>query len=219
MRRRPECVEARCLIAAWRQDRNDERKVAMATMCFAMWLQTTDLASTNRLIMIFIGLVAVAMVVMAIAMIVIAAVASKAVKGMNATVDELKEKVLPLIDTATDISKTSQAMMQDAAPKVKHITDNLMNASDTLAETSKAARAAVAEFGTTIADVNMRTQRQVARVDNMVTATLETTAEVAEAISNGLRGPAQKIGAFASQAKEFAEGLLAKIRSMASGSR
>jgi hypothetical protein len=35
---------------------------------------------------------------------------------------------------------------------------------------------------------------------------------VAEAIGNGIRGPAQKIGQMASQARQFAEGLLARIR-------
>jgi uncharacterized protein YoxC len=187
----------------------------MATMYFAMWLQEPDLASTNHLIMIFIGLVAVAMAVMAIAMIVVAVVAAKAIKGMNATVDQLKGKVLPLIDVATYISKTSQAMLQDAAPKVKHITDSLVSASDTLAETSKAARSAVAQFGDTISDVNTRTQRQVARVDGMVTAALTTTAEVAEAIGNGIRGPALKIASMVTQAKDMVEGLLAKVRAKA----
>jgi uncharacterized protein YoxC len=187
----------------------------MGTIGLAMWLQGADLASTNHLIMIFIGFVAVAMSVMAIAMIVVAVTAAKAVKGMNATVEELKGKVLPLIDVATDISKTSQALLHDSAPKVKHITDNLVSASDTLAETSKAARSAVAQFDSTIADVNMRTQRQVARVDGMVTAALTTTAEVAEAIGNGIRVPAQKIAVMVSQAKALVEGLLAKIKSKA----
>jgi uncharacterized protein YoxC len=182
-----------------------------------MWLQGADLASTNHLIMISIGLVAVAMSVMAIAMIVVAVTAAKAVKGMNATVEELKGKVLPLIDVATDISKTSQALLHDSAPKVKHITDNLVSASDTLAETSKAARSAVAQFDSTIADVNMRTQRQVARVDGMVTSTLTATIDAVETISRGLRIPTQKIAAAAGQAKLFAEGLFAKIRSAAGG--
>jgi len=190
----------------------------MATIGLAMWLQEADLASTNHLIMIFIGMVAVAMTVMAIALIVVAVTASKAVKGLNTTVEELKGKVLPLIDVATDISKTSQAMLNDSAPKVKHITDNLVDASDTLAETSKAARAAVQQFDSTLADVNMRTQRQVARVDGMVTAALTTTAEVAEAVSNGIRVPVQKIAVMVTQAKVVAEGLIAKFKSMA-GSR
>ncbi len=49
----------------------------------------------------------------------------------------------------------------------------------------------------------------------MVTAALTTTAEVAEAIGNGIRGPAQKIAAVMSQAKAVAEGLLSKIRNRA----
>jgi uncharacterized protein YoxC len=190
----------------------------MATLDFAMVLQAPDMNGTNHLIMIFIGMVAIAMVVMAVAMIVVALVAVKAAQGLTATVEEMKGKVLPLIDSATEISKTSQALLHDSAPKVKHITDNLVIASDTLAETSKSARAVVAQFDTTLTDVNLRTQRQVARVDGMVTAALTTTAEVAEAIGNGIRGPVQKIGAVLSQARYAAEGLLAKIKSMA-GSR
>ena len=185
----------------------------MATMSFAMWLQEPSLASTNHLIMVFIGLVAVAMCVMAVAMVVVAVTAAKAIKGMTATSEELMGKVLPLIDVATDISKTGQSMMQDAAPKVKHITDALVDASDTLAETSKAARSAVQQFDATITDLNQRTQRQVARVDGMVTSTLTATVEAVETISRGNKVPAQKIVAFAGQARLFAEGLLSRIRS------
>lgn len=184
----------------------------MATMCFAMWLQEPNLTGTNHLIMIFIGLVAIAMLVMAIAMIVIALTITKAVSGLNASAEELKVKVLPLIEVATDISKTSQTMLNDAAPKVKQITDSLVDASDTLKETSKAARSAVAQFDTTIADVNVRTQRQVARVDGMVTSALTATIEAVETIAGGVRVPAQKIAAMASQAKAFADGLLARMR-------
>jgi cytoskeletal protein RodZ len=177
----------------------------MATMGFAMWQQEPDLASTNHLIMIFIGLVAVAMVGMAIALIVVAVTASKAIKG----------KVLPLIEVATEMSKTGQALLQDTAPKVKRITDSLVDASDTLAETSKAARSAVQQFDTTIVDINVRTRQQVARVDGMVTSALTATVEAVETISRGLRVPTQKIVAAAGQAKLFAEGLFAKIRSVA----
>ena len=184
-------------------------------MSFAIWLQAPDLASTNRLIMIFIGLVALFMAAMAIALIAIAVVASKAVKGLNATVDELKGKVLPLIDVATDISKTSKSVLEDAAPKVKVITDNLVTASETLAETSKSAKAAVLQFDTTITDVNLRAQKQVARVDGMLTSALTATSELAEAIGNGIRVPAQKIAAMASQAKLMAEGIFARIRAAA----
>jgi len=182
-------------------------------MGIAMWLQEPDLAHTNFLIMIFIGLVAVAMTVMAIALIVVAVTTAKAIKGLTETADELKGKVLPLLDSATEITKTGQSLLQDTAPKVKHITDTLVDASDALAETSKAARSAVQQFDATIVDINQRTQRQVARVDGMVTTALTATIDAVETISKGLRVPAQKIVAAAGQAKLVAEGLFAKIRS------
>ena len=190
----------------------------MAMTFLAMWLEEPDLAHTNFLIMIFIGLVAVAMAVMAIALIVVAVTASKAMKGLTATVDELKEKVLPLVATVTEIGKTSQALLHDSAPKVKHITDNLKTASDMLVETSNAARSAVRQFDTTVTDANQRAQRQVARVDGMVTATLTAAVEVAETIAHGIQVPVQKIAVLATQAKLLGEGLLAKIKSMAARS-
>jgi uncharacterized protein YoxC len=189
------------------------------TMHLAMWLQNADVASTNHLIMIFIGLGAVAMVVMAIALIVVAVTAAKAIKSLQETTEEVKGKVLPLIDVATDIGKSSQALLNDVRPKVTLITDNLVKVSDTLAETSKSAQLAVQQIDTTIADANVRAQRQVARVDGMVTAALTTTAEIVDAIGNGIRVPAQKIAAMATQAKLIADGLLAKLRSMAAAAQ
>ena len=187
----------------------------MATMGFAMWLQEPSLASANHPDHAdFIGLVMVAMTIMANALIVVAVSAYKAMKGTDGNGGQAEEsKVLPLIDVATDISKTGQSMMKDAAPKVKQITDALVDASDTLAETSKAARSAVQQFDTTITDVNMRTQRQVARVDGMVTTALTATVDAVETIGRGIKVPTQKIVAFASQAKLFAEGFLARFRS------
>jgi len=180
----------------------------------AMWFQETDVVSTlnTKLLVIFLGVVALAMVALAIALIVLAAKSVKAIKGLVETVDELKVKALPLMDSATQISRMSESLLRENAPKVKAIADNLL-------ETSDLVRGSAEHFGRTLADVNMRTQRQVARVDGMVTATLITTVEIAETISNGIRVPAQKIAVLAGQAKLIAESLLARIKSFAAGSR
>ncbi len=190
----------------------------MATTYLALWLQELDLARTNHLIMIFMGVMALAMLVMAGALLIVTITAAKAIKDARATADEFKDKLLPLIDVATDISKSGQALLHDVGPKVKVITENVMQASETLAETSKAARATVQQIDATLADANQRAQKQVARVDGMVTAALTTAAEVAEAIGNGIRVPAQKIAAAATQARAVAEGLLARFRSMTGAS-
>jgi uncharacterized protein YoxC len=182
----------------------------MAPMCFALWLEEIDLAGTNRLIMIFIGVVAVALLIMAIALLVISVASAKAIKAARQSADEIKDKVLPLIEVATEIGKSGQALLHDVTPQVKLISENL-------AETSKIARSAVQQIETTVSDANLRTQRQVARVDGMVTAALTTTTEVVEAVATGLRVPAQKIAAMAGHAKLAFDGLLARFKARQRG--
>ena len=164
-----------------------------------MWLEEMDLAGTNHLIMVFIGLVALAMLMMAIALLVVTLAAAKAITGCAKSADELKEKVLPLIDVATEIGKSSQALLHDATPKVKLIVGEPGGDQQERAVSGAAVR-------NDVCDANLRTQRQVARVDGMVTAALTATIEVVETVANGLRVPAQKIAAMAGQAKLVADG-------------
>jgi methyl-accepting chemotaxis protein len=180
----------------------------------AMWFQDMDAALSaidTKLLIVFVGLVALAMLVQAIALIVLAAKSVKAIKGLAQSVDELKQKTLPLIESATEITRSAQSMVTENVPKMRAIADNLV-------ETSDLVRGTAQHFERTLADANLRTQRQVARVDEMVSATLTATVELVETIGNGIRGPAQKITSLIGQAKLFAEGLLEKIRSF-SGSR
>jgi methyl-accepting chemotaxis protein len=176
----------------------------------AMWLQGTDAVSdiNTDLLTVFVGLVALAMLVQAIALAVLAARSVKAIKGLTDTVDELKQKALPLIDSATQISRTAESLVTETAPKVRAMADNLLETSDLVRDTAQ-------HFEETLADANLRTQRQVARVDGMVSTALTATVEVAEAISNGIRGPVQKIAFIAGQARRFAEGLLSGFKSYA----
>src|ERR1039457_3301240 len=189
----------------------------MAMMCFAMWLQDGDPGGTRHLILLAIVVMALAIAGISIIMLVIGVKAMKTIKELGETATELKGKILPLLDEVMEISKTSRVLLQDAAPKVKAITENLVTASNSLAETSKEARAAMAQIDTTVTDANLRAQRQMARVDGMVTAALTTTAEVVEAIGNGIRVPAQKIAAGVTQAKNLIEGLIAKFKERTAG--
>ena len=158
--------------------------------------------------------IAIAIVGMAIVLMVISVKALKAVKDLSGTAEEFKIKLLPMLDEVTALSKSGRQMLEDSAPKVKIITENLVKASDTLVATSNIARTTLQHIDTTVSDANRRTQRQVARVDGMFTAALDTTAEVVETIAQGIRVPAQKVAVLATQAKCIAEGLIAKFKSM-----
>jgi methyl-accepting chemotaxis protein len=154
--------------------------------------------------MLFRGLVALAMVLQAIVMIGFAAKAGKALKEMMETVEDFKGQITPLIESATEISETTGQILRETAPKVKIIADNLM-------ETSDLVRGSAERFDTTIADVNIRAQQQVARLDTMVTAALATTVQIAETIQHGIEVPARKIAAVANQAKTLFDGIRARV--------
>jgi uncharacterized protein YoxC len=186
----------------------------MGTINFAMWLQDADPSGTRHLILIAIALMAVAIAGIAVMMLVIGVKAMKTIKELGETAQEVKIKVMPLLDEVMQISRTSRILLDDAAPKIKIISENLVKTSETLVETSRVARGAVERIDVTVTDANMRAQRQVARVDGMVSAALTTTAEVADTIANGIKGPAHKIAVMLTQAKCVAEGLLEKVKSM-----
>jgi hypothetical protein len=184
----------------------------MATL--AMWFQEWVSSGNGRLwIIFFIGLVAVSMAVLSIVVISVAIKVATAMKELGATAVEFKAKLLPLIDSAMEVSVASQALLRDAAPKVKKITANLEKASDMLAETSGVVRASAQQFDLTIADANVRAQRQVARIDDMVTVVMTTTQEIVEAVSHGIRMPVQTIAGIASQLRYGVEGILASVKS------
>ncbi len=157
-----------------------------------MWLQDAgSLSSGNsRLLMIFVGMVAVAMVVQAIAVIVLAIGAAKASKRALAMADELQTKLNPILDT-------THGVVRDVAPKVKIITENLV-------ETSHVVRSKAQEFDVTASDLNMRTRAQAARVDGMVTSVLNTAAEISETLQRAAKVPARE---FAGLVNGFKAGL------------
>ncbi|WP_263368276.1 hypothetical protein [Edaphobacter bradus] len=145
-----------------------------------MWLQDAGSISSgnSRLLMIFVGLVALAMLTQAIVLVVAAIGAARMGKRLLEVVEEARTKVLPMIDTAHHV-------VHDLHPKVRVITDNLV-------ETSHVVRAKAQEFDSTITDVNSKTRAQVARVDDMVTSVLDTTANVASAVQKGVQVPVRE---------------------------
>jgi hypothetical protein len=148
---------------------------AVRIVVSGMWLQEAgSLSSGNsRLLVWLVGLIALGMIVQAVAVIVIAAGAAKASKRALEIADDLRTKMMPILDT-------THSVLHDSAPKVKIITENLV-------ETSHVVRSKAAEFDATASDLNMKTRAQAARVDGMVTSVLNTTADTTADISDSLQ--------------------------------
>jgi hypothetical protein len=178
---------------------------AVRIVMSGMWLQDAgSLSSGNsRLLMIFVGMVAIAMVVQAIAVIVLAVGAAKASKKGLEIAEELRTKISPLIDT-------THGVIQDSAPKVKIITENLV-------ETSHLVRSKAQEFDVTASELNMRTRAQAARVDGMVTSVLNTTADISETLQRAVKVPVREIAGLVNGFKAGLDVLVGRAKEFGRG--
>jgi hypothetical protein len=165
-----------------------------------VWLQDAGFGSlgSSKWLMIFVGLVALAMLVQAVAVIVMAVGAAQTRKRVLEIVEEVRGKAMPLIETTQDL-------IHHSSPKVKVIVDNL-------AETSHVVRRKALDFDTTLTDANAKTRAQVARVDGMVTAVLSTTSEISETIQRGLKVPAREFAGMMNGLKAGLDVLMGRSR-------
>jgi methyl-accepting chemotaxis protein len=166
----------------------------------AMWLQEPgSLSSGNStLLMIFVGMVAIAMVTQAIVVIVAAVGAMKVRKRAMEIAEELRLKALPIID------KTS-IMAHELHPKITVITDNFVDASQVVREKA-------AEFDSTITDINKKARAQTARVDEMVSSVLDSTAHVAATAQKAVNIPVREFSGLMAGLKAAIDVLVGKGR-------
>ncbi len=153
-----------------------------------MWMQEPgSLSSGNSMLLtIFVALAALAMLVQAIALVVMAIGSAKALKRGIAIAEEVRGKALPIIESSQGWIRETQEMIRENAPKVKAITENLV-------ETTHMVKSKTRDFEATATDVNQKTRAQVARVDGMMSSVLNTSAEIADTIQRGIKIPVREV--------------------------
>jgi hypothetical protein len=178
---------------------------ALGIMMSGMWLQDPDSLSSgnSRLLMVFVGMVAIALLVQAGALIAMAIGAAKARKRGLEIAEEIRGKMSPILDS-------TQGLIQDMTPKIKVITENLV-------ETSHVVRSKAAEFDATASDLNMKTRAQAARVDGMVTSVLNTTADVSETLQRAVKVPVREIAGLVNGFKAGLEVLVGRAKEFGRG--
>jgi len=174
-------------------------------MMSGMWLQDPDSLSSgnSRLLMIFVAMVAIAMVAQAVALIIMAVGAAKARKRGIEIAEEIRAKMLPIMTGAHEL-------IRDNAPKVKIITENFVEASHVI-------RSKAQEFDVTASDLNAKTRAQAARVDGIVTSVLNTTAEVTETIQRGIKVPVREISGLVNGLKAGLDVLVGRAKGFGIG--
>jgi hypothetical protein len=178
----------------------------MAMMALWQGLETDSISAGNtRLLMIFVGIVALAMLSQAIIFAFMALGAKRTQARVLVIAEELRARAIPIIDTAEDLIK-------ETVPKMKTITENLL-------ETSHIVRAKAQEFDVTLTDANRRAKAQIVRVDGMVETALTATGALAEMIHQGVRKPVLEISGLVNGVKAGLNVLLNKSKSFGSFSR
>jgi hypothetical protein len=165
-----------------------------------MWLQDEgSLSSGNsQLLMCIVGMVAVALSVQAIALVVMAMGAAKARKRALEIAEEIKGKLLPVIDGAHNV-------LRDTSPKIKVITENLV-------ETSHVVRSKAQEFDVTMSDANRRARAQVATVDGMVSKVLAATGEIMASVEHAVRVPVREVSGVMNGLKAGLDVLVGRVK-------
>lgn len=170
-----------------------------------MWLQDADSISSgnSKLLMIFVGLVALALIVQAIALVIMAIGAAKARRRVLAIAEEMRVKALPVLDS-------TQEFIKGYAPKLMTLAENLV-------ETSNVVRKQATQFDATMTDLNNKARVQTARADEIVTSILAGTAEVVNSVQNGIRVPVREFNGWMNGLKAGLDVLVGRTKGFGYG--
>jgi hypothetical protein len=108
--------------------------------------------------------------------------------GMFIALRKLQVKVEDVLDRAMPLIASSKVTLEDLGPKLKTISANLVEVSETLKQESLIIKASVD-------DVLEKTRAQTARVDEMVSGTLDGLSQASAAIQQGIEVPLRHITA------------------------
>jgi hypothetical protein len=174
--------------------------MAAYLIVLGFWLQepVTFSVEDNKLLMAFVGIVALAALAQAIILLVMAVGVAKVSKRMMAIVEDANGKVMPLVDSV-------HTVVRDSAPKVKIITENLT-------ETSHIVRSKAQEFDVTFTEVNQRAGKQAARVDGMVTSVLDATTNITTSVQRSIQTPIREFAGLMNGIKAGIDVLVGRAR-------
>jgi methyl-accepting chemotaxis protein len=100
-------------------------------------------------------------------------------KRVHEMLDHYQTEVAPHIGPMV---KSTHALVDDLSPKLKHITSNMVEVSDIL-------RSETQHITVSLSDMVERTHQQAARVDNIVSSTLNGIGHATAAVQEGISAP------------------------------
>ena len=165
----------------------------------AIFLLQDDLSGHDiHLLMIFVGLIAVALLLQALGIF-----GAKLLHRVDGIAKEVHERTAPMID------KTSQ-LISDLGPRVQSLTENAEQISYAVRAKMDELGETVSQFNRTAQEANGRARAQMSRADGIVTDALTATQEIAHTIEDSIRAPVRQIAGVLAGFKAMVDTLIAR---------
>ncbi len=161
-------------------------KMTFATLAMFQSGDVSVSAHDIHLLMFAVWIIAIALGVAACALFVMAGFAAKLLNSVDGIAKEVKDHTAPLLDK-------THAMVVELAPKISHLTTNAEHISTTMRTKMDEIAVTVSQLNATVQETNLRTQRQVAHVDGIVSQALDSVEEISHAVQDGIRGPVRQV--------------------------
>jgi len=133
--------------------------------------------------LVFTGVVTFAVLLQTMVVLGVIIGARQAQRKVMDQLDRLHEELQPVLRASAGIME----LVEDVAPRIRTISENLESASTRL-------RGQVDHVDAVVQDVSGKTRQQVARIDHMVTETLDNIARGTRTIQDNVMAPLRQIG-------------------------
>jgi uncharacterized protein YoxC len=168
---------------------------------------------TNTLLIVMVAITGSAVVIQAVALIVVAVAAAKVTKSAKSEIEDLRSKVIPVVQTSKELIDTTRALISRLEPKI-------MAAATDVAEIAETAKAQVARIQVATDeitervraasdDIADRVRHQAERVDGMTTSALNSVDRVGGFISHAVAVPVRQLSGVLAAARAVIDTLRA----------
>ncbi len=175
-----------------------------AVSCLALAFLQEDAGALQHdvhLMMIFMGIIAVAVILGFLGVGVAGLMGLKLFTKLEEMAERAEGKVSPVLEK-------THALVEELTPKMRTITTNVEQISYTVRTKIDEYSATADEINRTVKDANARTKEKVARVDGMVNEALNTAHHVSRTVQDSVRKPVQQVAGIIAAIKRGAETLV-----------
>jgi methyl-accepting chemotaxis protein len=153
--------------------------------------------------MIFLCLIALALMAQAVGVIIISMFGAKLLHRVNVIADIVETKTGPILDR-------TNVILQDLAPKVKSVGENAEHITSTVRVKVDELSVTMSDLNETMREINGRTRVQVRRADGIVSDALQATEEISQTVQQGIKGPVKQIAGVIAGVRAAIETLVAR---------